>query len=48
MHHPHNFNKEIVFSNEMKDFEKKEFRKKNSYLFMKNAGKKVFKFINKK
>jgi len=46
----HNVNKikEIVFSNEMTFFEKKEFSKNNSYLFMKNAGEMVFRFIRKK
>ena len=50
MHTQHNLNKieEIVFSDEMIHFEKGEFLRNNSYLFMKNAGKKVFQFINKK
>ena len=36
---------EIFLSDEMKRFEKLNFLKKNSYLFMKKAGYKVFKFI---
>ena len=46
----HNLNKvkEIVFSDEMILFEKGEFLRDNSYLFMKNAGKRVFQFISKK
>ena len=49
MHTRHNLNKikEIVFSEEMMLFEKQQFLKNNSYSFMKNAGKKVFQFINK-
>ena len=49
MHTRHNLSKikEIVFSNEMMLFEKQQFLKNNSYSFMKNAGKKVFQFINK-
>ena len=37
---------EIVTSREMKWFEKRHFSKLNSYSFMKNAGRKVFEFIN--
>ena len=50
MHTQHNLNKikEIVFSNEMMSFEKKQFLKNNSYTFMKNAGRMVFQFIRKK
>ena len=50
MHTQHNLNKikEIVFSNEMMVFEKKQFLKNNSYTFMKNAGRMVFQFISKK
>ena len=50
MHTQHNLNKikEIVFSNEMMPFEKKQFLKNNSYTFMKNAGRMVFQFIRKK
>ena len=50
MHTRHNLNKikEIVFSNEMMPFEKKQFLKNNSYTFMKNAGRMVFQFISKK
>ena len=50
MHTRHNLNKikEIVFSNEMMLFEKKQFLKNNSYTFMKNAGRMVFQFISKK
>ena len=49
MHSRHNLNKikEIVSSDEMKRFEKEQFLKNNSYKFMENAGKLVFKFINK-
>ena len=49
MHIRHNLNKikEIVSSDEMKRFEKEQFLKNNSYKFMENAGKLVFKFINK-
>jgi len=36
-----------VSSKEMKFFEKKEFLKKKSYFFMKNAGKKTFNLIRK-
>jgi NAD(P)H-hydrate epimerase len=38
---------QIVFSGEMKLFEKREFLKKKSYFFMKNAGKQVFDLIKK-
>ena len=38
---------QAVSSTEMKVFEKKEFRKKKSYFFMKNAGKRVFNLIRK-
>ena len=50
MHTQHNLNKikEVVFSNEMMPFEKKQFLKNNSYTFMKNAGRMVFQFIRKK
>ena len=50
MHAQHNLNKtkEIVFCNEMMSFEKKQFLKNNSYIFMKNAGRTVFQFIHKK
>ena len=50
MHTQHNLNKikEIVFCNEMMSFEKKQFLKNNSYIFMKNAGRTVFQFIRKK
>ena len=37
---------EIFNSDEMKKFEKKQFSKKDSYLFMQKAGEQVFKFIN--
>ena len=49
MHTRHNLNKikEIVSSDEMKRFEKEQFLKNNSYKFMENAGRLVFKFINK-
>ena len=49
MHTRHNLSKikEIVFSKEMMLFEKRQFLRNNSYSFMKNAGKKVFQFINK-
>ena len=49
MHTRHNLNKikEVVSSDEMKRFEKEQFLKNNSYKFMENAGKSVFKFINK-
>ena len=39
--------KQAVSSREMKLFEKKEFFKKKSYFFMKNAGKQVFNLIKK-
>ena len=50
MHIRHNLNKikGIVFSDEMMNFEKKQFVKHNSYSFMKNAGQMVFQFISKK
>ncbi len=50
MHTRHNTNKikEIVSSKEMMFFEKEQFSKNNSYLFMKKAGKMVFQFIRKK
>ncbi len=38
---------QIVSSGEMKLFEKREFLKKKSYFFMKNAGKQVFDLIKK-
>jgi NAD(P)H-hydrate epimerase len=38
---------QVVSSGEMKLFEKREFFKKKSYFFMKNAGKKVFDLIKK-
>ena len=49
MHTRHNLNKvrEISSSDEMMSFEKEQFLKNNSYKFMKNAGKLVFRFINK-
>tara|TARA_B100000029_G_scaffold212606_1_gene210611 strand:- start:1328 stop:2797 length:1470 start_codon:yes stop_codon:yes gene_type:complete len=37
---------EILNSEEMRKFEKKEFLKKDSYFFMQKAGEQVFKFIN--
>ena len=38
---------QAVSSREMKLFEKKEFLKKKSYFFMKNAGKQAFNLIRK-
>ena len=38
---------QVVSSREMKLFEKKEFLKKKSYFFMKNAGKQAFNLIKK-
>ena len=43
MHNTHG--SEIFLAEEMKKFEKLNFLKKNSYLFMKRAGYEVFKFI---
>tara|TARA_Y100000310_G_scaffold203149_1_gene203402 strand:- start:773 stop:2242 length:1470 start_codon:yes stop_codon:yes gene_type:complete len=37
---------EVFNSEEMKRFERKQFLRRNSYSFMKKAGKQVFKFIN--
>ncbi len=37
--------REIINSEEIKKFEKRQFLKKNSYYFMKKAGKRVFEFI---
>ena len=50
MHTRHNLKKikEIVSSEEMMCFEKGQFLTNNSYRFMKNAGKLVFRFIKKK
>ena len=38
---------QAVSSKEMKLFEKKEFLKRESYFFMKNAGKQAFNLIRK-
>ena len=50
MHTRHNLKKikEIASSEEMMCFEKGQFLTNNSYRFMKNAGKLVFRFIKKK
>jgi len=37
--------REVLNSEEVRKFEKKEFLKKNSYFFMNKAGKRVFEFI---
>ena len=39
---------EVLLPEEMRRFEKSNFLKKNSYLFMKKAGYEVFKFIQDK
>ena len=39
---------EIFYSEEMKRFEQEQFLNRSSYLFMKEAGSQIFKFINKK
>ena len=44
MHKTHR--SQIFFSDEMRKFEKSNFKKKSSYTFMKRAGYKVFKFIS--
>ena len=39
---------QAISSHEMRLFEKNEFLKKESYFFMKNAGRQVFNLIRKK
>jgi len=39
---------EIFNSEEIRQFEKGQFLKKNSYFFMQKAGKRIFEFINTK
>ena len=39
---------EIFNSEEIRRFEQEQFLKKNSYFFMKKAGKRIFEFINTK
>ena len=46
MHKTHR--SQIFFSEEMRKFERSNFKKKSSYVFMKRAGYEVFKFINNK
>ena len=50
MHSQHNVkkSKQVISAYEMRTFEKEEFKKKESYLFMQNAGMKSFYFIRKK